>query len=70
FALYLFGGLSCIIVLISGFLGWLLSVWHCRKRPLMILLELFWSFCKIGFTSFGGLVWSPSSIVKCCPTAG
>ena len=32
FALYLFGGLSCIlIVLISGFLGWLLSVWHCRK---------------------------------------
>ena len=21
----------------------------------MILLELFWSFCKIGFTSFGGL---------------
>ena len=32
FVLYLFGGLSCIlIVLISGFLGWLLSVWHCRK---------------------------------------
>ena len=21
----------------------------------MVLLELFWSFCKIGFTSFGGL---------------
>ena len=61
FVLYLFGGLSCIlIVLISGFLGWLLSVWHCRKgRPLMILLELFWSFCKIGFTSFGGLSMVP-----------
>lgn len=28
-------------------------------RPLMILLELFWSFCKIGFTSFGGLSMVP-----------
>ena len=25
----------------------------------MILLELFWSFCKIGFTSFGGLSMVP-----------
>ena len=25
----------------------------------MILLELFWSFCKIGFTSFGGLSMIP-----------
>ena len=25
----------------------------------MILLELFWSFCKIGFTSFGGLSMAP-----------
>ena len=32
FCLYFFFGISCIlIVLISGFLGWLLSVWHCRK---------------------------------------
>ena len=36
----------------------------------MILLELFWSFCKIGFTSFGGLSMVPSSTVKCCPMAG
>lgn len=26
---------------------------------MMILLELFWSFCKIGFTSFGGLSMVP-----------
>lgn len=25
----------------------------------MVLLELFWSFCKIGFTSFGGLSMVP-----------
>ena len=26
----------------------------------MVLLELFWSFCKIGFTSFGGLSMIPT----------
>ena len=25
----------------------------------MVLLDLFWSFCKIGFTSFGGLSMVP-----------
>ena len=25
----------------------------------MILLQLFWSFCKIGFTSFGGVSMLP-----------
>ena len=25
----------------------------------MVLLELFWSFCKIGFTSFGGMSMVP-----------
>lgn len=30
-----------------------------RKCPKMVLLELFWSFLKIGFTSFGGLSMIP-----------
>ena len=37
----------------------------------MVLLELFWSFLKIGFTSFGGLSMIPLiNTTRCSPTAG
>ena len=62
FSLYLFWNVSCVLLVILGMVGGLaICEFYERKKeePPMVLLELLWSFTKIGFTSFGGLSMIP-----------
>ncbi|MFR2021372.1 MAG: hypothetical protein ACLS6G_13195 [Christensenellales bacterium] len=55
-ALYLFLNVNCVYLVVIGAVCGLLiaEFWSGReRRNMMVLLELFISFLKIGFTSFG-----------------
>ena len=62
FALYIFWDVNCILLVLMGIVFGLSGQRDPRqkggRRP-SLLLELFWSFMKIGLTSFGGLSMVP-----------
>ncbi|MFR2151290.1 MAG: chromate transporter, partial [Christensenellales bacterium] len=61
-ALYLFLNVNCVyLVVIGAVCGLLIAEFTSGRgtRSMMVLLELFISFLKIGFTSFGGLSMIP-----------